>query len=198
MHLDEGDLSNGVERYSGNRAGSGIAKTGLLRNLLLTGWVEPQRGSGAKADEERCIDFDEQTLTLTANIQQQFLTQILDIEEDSQGFAARHDVVLVKPSDEPMTRESKDKDPASEFMLNRLIPFCQSICMPSLKKLMTQVTGLECSICEFSNEAQELYDKYTTQIAQEAEANDSRRLSLHCISKKVGIRLGKLALIQHS
>ena len=200
MHLDEGsDLFNGVERYSGNRAGSGIAKTGLLRNLLLTGWVEPQRGSGAKADEERCIDFDEQTLTLTANIQQQFLTQILDIEEDSQGFAARHDVVLVKPSDEPMTRESKDKDPASEFMLNRLIPFCQSIRIAQSHETDDTGNRIRYSVCEFSNEAQEMYDKYTTQIAQEAEANEQQEIepAYTAYLRKVGIRLGKLALIQH-
>ena len=200
MHLDEGsDLFNGVERYSGNRAGSGIAKTGLLRNLLLTGWVEPQRGSGAKADEERCIDFDEQTLTLTANIQQQFLSQILDIEEDSQGFAARHDVVLVKPSTEPMTRESKDKDPASDFMLNRLIPFCQSIRIAQSHETDDTGNRIRYSICEFSNEAQELYDKYTTQIAQEAEANEQQEIepAYTAYLRKVGIRLGKLALIQH-
>ena len=200
MHLDEGsDLFNGVERYSGNRAGSGIAKTGLLRNLLLTGWVEPQRGSGAKADEERCIDFDEQTLTLTANIQQQFLPQILDIEEDSQGFAARHDVVLVKPSTEPMTRESKDKDPASDFMLNRLIPFCQSIRIAQSQETDDTGNRIRYSICEFSNEAQELYDKYTTQIAQEAEANEQQEIepAYTAYLRKVGIRLGKLALIQH-
>ena len=200
MHLDEGsDLFNGVERYSGNRAGSGIAKTGLLRNLLLTGWVEPQRGSGAKADEERCIDFDEQTLTLTANIQQQFLPQILDIEEDSQGFAARHDVVLVKPSTKPMTRESKEKDPASEFMLNRLIPFCQSIRIARSQETDDTGNRIRYTICEFSNEAQELYDKYTTQIAQEAEANEQQEIepSYTAYLRKVGIRLGKLALIQH-
>ena len=200
MHLDEGsDLFNGVERYSGNRAGSGIAKTGLLRNLLLTGWVEPQRGSGAKADEERCIDFDEQTLTLTANIQQQFLPQILDIEEDSQGFAARHDVVMVKSSTEPMTRESKDKDPASDFMLNRLIPFCQSIRIAQSHETDDTGNRIRYSICEFSNEAQELYDKYITQIAQEAEANEQQEIepAYTAYLRKVGIRLGKLALIQH-
>ena len=160
MHLDEGsDLFNGVERYSGNRTSSGVAKTGLLRNLLLTGWSEPQRGSGAKADEERCIDFDEQTLTLTANIQQQFLPQILDIEEDSQGFAARHDVVLVKPSSEPMTRESKDKDPASEFMLNRLIPFCQSIRIAKSENTDDTGNRIRYTICEFSPEALEALRK---------------------------------------
>lgn len=200
MHLDEGsDLFNGVERYSGNRTSSGIAKTGLLRNLLLTGWVEPQRGSGAKADEERCIDFDEQTLTLTANIQQQFLPQILDIEEDSQGFAARHDVVLVKPSAEPMTRESKDKDPASDYMLKRVIPFCQSI--RTAQSNYTDDTGnrIRYTICEFSSEAQEMYDKYITQIAQEAEANEQQEIepAYTAYLRKVGIRLGKLALIQH-
>lgn len=200
MHLDEGsDLFNGVERYSGNRTSSGIAKTGLLRNLLLTGWVEPQRGSGAKADEERCIDFDEQTLTLTANIQQQFLPQILDIEEDSQGFAARHDVVLVKPSDEPMTRESKEKDPASEFMLERLIPFCRSIRLSQSQDTDDTGNRIRYSICDFSSEAQELYDSYTTRIDQEAKAYEQQEIEPAFTSylKKNGMRLGKFALIQH-
>ena len=200
MHLDEGsDLFNGVDRYSGNRAGSATARTGLLRNLLLTGWVKPQRGSGAKADEERCIDFDEQTLTLTANIQQQFLPQILDIEEDSQGFAARHDVVLVTSSDETMIRESKDIDPASEFMLNRLIPFCQSIRIA--QSYDTDATGnrIRYILCEFSGEAQELYDKYVTQIKQEVAANQKQEIepAFTAYLDKVGVRLGKLALIQH-
>lgn len=200
MHLDEGsDLFNGVDRYSGNRGSSGTAKTGLLRNLLLTGWVEPQRGSGAKADEERCIDFDEQTLTLTANIQQQFLPQILDIEEDSLGFAARHDVVLVTSSDETMIRESEEIDPASEFMLNRLIPFCQSIQIAQTYD--TDATGIRIryTLCKFSGEAQELYDKYVTQTKQEVAANNQQEIepAFTAYLAKVGVRLGKLALIQH-
>ena len=201
MHLDEGsDLFNGVERYSGNRGCSGIAKTGLLRNLLLTGWVEPQRGSGAKADEERCIDFDEQTLTLTANIQQQFLPQILDIEEDSQGFAARHDVVLVRSSNEPMTRESKDKDPTTEFMLDRLIPFCQSIHVSQGRDIDDTGNKIRYNICEFSDEAQDLYDRYITQTAHEAEAYEQQEIepAYTAYLRKVGIRLGKLAVIQHT
>ena len=200
MHLDEGsDLFNGVERYSGNRVSSGIAKTGLLRNLLLTGWVEPQRGSGAKADEERCIDFDEQTLTLTANIQQQFLPQILDIEEDSQGFAARHDVVLVKPSDAPMTRESKEKDPASEFMLERLIPFCRSIRLSQSHDRDDTGNRIRYSICDFSSEAQKLYDSYKARIEQEAMAYEQQEIepAYTAYLRKNGMRLGKLALIQH-
>ena len=200
MHLDEGsDLFNGVERYNGNRRGSGTAKTGLLRNLLLTGWVEPQRGSGVKADEERCVEFDEQTLTLTANVQQQFLSEILDIEEDSQGFAARHDVVLVKSSGETMTREPKDIDPASDYMLNRVIPFCQSIRISQSHETDDTGSRIRYSVCEFSNEAQELYDKYITQITQEAEANEKQEIepAYTAYLRKVGIRLGKLALIQH-
>lgn len=200
IHLDEGsDLFNGVERYSGNKTGSSVAKTGLLRNLLLTGWSDPLRGSGAKADEERCIDFEEQTLTLTANIQQQFVTQILDIEEDSQGFAARHDVVLVRASNQTMARESKEIDPASEFMINRLIPFCHSIQLS--KKQETDDTGnrVKYEVCEFSLEAQELYDEYICRVSEEAEANERQEIepAYTAYLKKVGIRLGKLALIQH-
>ena len=200
IHLDEGsDFFNGADRYSGNKTTSGAAKTSLLRNLLTIGWTHPLRGSGAKADEERCIDFEEQTFSLTANIQQQFVSQILDIEEDSYGFAARHDVVLVTASDERITHESKELDPASEFMNDRLIPFCQSIQLSRTQKTDDTGNRIRYTLCEFESEAQQLYNDYVHKVM--AEAADYQRQEIEpafsVYLKKVGVRLGKLALLQH-
>ena len=128
VHLDEGsNLFDGVDRYSGNRHTSGTSKKGLLRTVLLKGWDKALRGSSLKVDEDRCIEFDEQSLSLTLNIQQQFQPEMFDMKEDSDGQAARHDVILLERSTETMTRESREIDVMNRFMNDRVIPFCQSI-----------------------------------------------------------------------
>tara|TARA_Y100000816_G_scaffold267964_1_gene229799 strand:+ start:1071 stop:2942 length:1872 start_codon:yes stop_codon:yes gene_type:complete len=200
IHLDEGsDLFNGVERYSGNKTGSTVTKTGLLRNLLLIGWSNPLRGSGAKVDEERCVNFEEQTFALTANIQQQFLTQIIDIEEDSQGSAARHDVVLINTSNRAMAKEPKGIDPTSELMIDRIIPFCRSIQLAINQETDDTGNRIRYEVCEFSHEAQKLYDDYLCRTKQEAEENLRKEIepAFTRYLLKVGERLGKIALIQH-
>ena len=200
IHLDEGsNLFDGVDRYSGNRNTSGTAKRSLLRTVLLIGWDKPLRGSSLKVDEDRCIHFDNQSLSLTLNIQQQFLPEMLDMKEDSDGQAARHDVILLKRSTDTMTRESRETDGMHIFMKDRVIPFCKSI-IPKAETVLDDISNeAQFITCFFSPEAQELYEEYKFKMEQLAISNIEQDIepAYHRYIYKVGIRLGKLALIQH-
>ena len=85
-----------------------------------------------------------------------------------------------------MTRESKEKDPATDFMIDRLIPFCQSIHQVNSQDSDDTGQKIRYTICEFSDEAQVMYEKYVFMVNQEADTNEQQEIEpcLHRLFKK--------------
>ncbi len=204
LHQDEGGDLLGCERYSGNgkRSSDNKAQSGLFRKMLMQNMTEPLSGSGAKVDDERSIKFRDQVIGLTANIQLHFVPDLIDLDEDAWGWGSRHILVQVKQLSNDLPKAPKDLDPLSRYMIERLIPFCQSINPPTLREYDSAGIPINYIIVDFNDRdgAQEEYEAVVHQTDIDIKAMEGNSIEKAYVSflKKTSVRLAKFALIIHT
>ena len=194
----------GCERYSGNgkRSTDNKAQSGLFRKMIMQNMTEPLSGSGAKVDDDRSVTFREQVIGITANIQLHFVPDLIDLDEDAWGWGSRHILVQVKQLSNDLPKAPKDRDPLTSYMIERLIPFCQSINPPTLRECDSAGMPVNYIVVDFNEHdgAQAEYEDFVHQTDMEIKAKEEHSVESAHVSylKKASVRLGKFALIIHT
>ena len=204
LHQDEGGDLMGCERYSGNgkRSTDNKAQSGLFRKMIMQNMTEPLSGSGAKVDDDRSVTFREQVIGITANIQLHFVPDLIDLDEDAWGWGSRHILVQVKQLSNDLPKAPKDRDPLTSYMIERLIPFCQSINPPTLRECDSAGMPVNYIVVDFNEHdgAQAEYEDFVHQTDMEIKAKEEHSVESAHVSylKKTPVRLAKFALIIHT
>ena len=197
LHQDEGSDIFACERWGG---GSGEV-LGLFRKTLIELWKDPLCSSNNRVDSSKCIDPEEQTITLTANLQLRFVPDILDFSEDSLGWTARCIVVEAKGKEGVRPRSDGTNDPISDFLNERVIPWVSNIRSSPSNRIDASGLRMDYTLLKLDpwSGADKEYDAFiaeTDAMKEKGEAQGKEPAWLYFLAK-TSIRVMKFAAILH-
>ena len=177
---------------------------GLFIKTLVEAWTSPLSSTIRRANAENNLEFRNQTITLTANLQLRFISDILDFAEDSMGWTSRCLVVQSINDPTKVTAVEDDDlqvDPVYEYLATRLIPWCCAIQPHKSNKedLFGNPIDYEVLRLDRWDGAQQMYQDAVREkmlMAADMEAQ-GQEAGLRSYLKKVGVRLIKFAVILH-
>lgn len=198
LHQDEGSDLFGCERYSN---GSGM---GLFQKTLIEIYGDPAAGRVSRTNSDNAVRFSDQTITLTANLQKRFVTDVIDFAEDSQGWTARTiliEALSIKDESEE-DNDGLDADPITSFLLSRLIPWCSDLTSRPIKKFDAYGHEIDYEVIRLDkfDGAQAEYNDFVKTSMDYALClqNEGREAAYRSFLRKVGIRVAKFALLLHT
>ena len=202
IHQDEGSDLLDCNRY-GN-GGGGVQNMGLFIKTLVEAWTSPLNSTIRRANTDNNLEFHNQTITLTANLQLRFISDILDFAEDSMGWTSR--CLVVESINDPnaataIEDDDVQLDPVYEYIATRLIPWCCSIQPHQSKQVDLFGNPIDYEVLRLDrfDGAQQLYNDAVREkmlMASDMEAQ-GQEAGLRSYLKKVGVRLIKFAVILH-
>ena len=202
IHQDEGSDLLDCNRY-GN-GGGGVQSMGLFIKTLVEAWTSPLSNTVKRANTDNNLEFQNQTISLTANLQLRFISDILDFAEDSMGWTSR--CIVVQSINDPnavaaVEEDDVQMDPVYEYLATRLIPWCYSIQPHNSNKVDLFGNPIDYEVLRLDkyDGAQQLYQDAVREkmlMAADMEAQ-GQEAGLRSYLKKVGVRLIKFAVILH-
>ncbi|QNI53369.1 hypothetical protein SynBIOSE41_00837 [Synechococcus sp. BIOS-E4-1] len=207
LHQDEGSDLLACNRYGNNgNSGAGVQSMGLFIKMLVEAYTKELTNTFTRANSDNNIEFRAQSVTLTANLQLRFITEILDFAEDSMGWTSRTLVVESKAKEGSFGLNTTDPgdasiDPIQEYISTRLIPWCLDI--DRMAATQTDVLGnvIDYQVLHLDryDGAQTLYNdsvRDRMEMASDMEA-ESKEAGLRSFLRKTGVRVIKFAVLLH-
>lgn len=202
IHQEEGGGILACEKWGSTQQKEGTNSVGLFRKTLMESWDGPLDGEFVRASQDRCSAFRNQSVTLTANLQMQFVPEIIDFDEDGLGWTSRMLLVEAQALDnERAPRKREGPDPITKFLNQRLIPFTQGIEIRKTGQVDPTGFLIDYVLLELDpwGEAVARYEEFcgsTLEIISKAEKNEVEP-SFVSFLKKAPVRMMKFAALLH-